>query len=160
MTGMRLELVPVTGDDQLAALERLVCGDQQGTAEFGGFYGRVRTRLAPLLGPDRRAWLIGLDGVLVGFVDADNDAGRVGLAYFVIASCRGKGVAKQAVARILTAGVWPGAALYTATIADRNVASSGVARATGFQFVGRNDDGDEVWEHHVAEMSRPETDPH
>lgn len=117
--------------------------------EFGGFYGRARTRLAPLLGPDRRTWLIKLDGDLVGFVDADNDAGRVGLAYFVAAAFRGRGVATGAVARILTASVWPDAAVYVATIADRNLASIGVARATGFQLAGSNENGDGVWEHHL-----------
>jgi GNAT superfamily N-acetyltransferase len=157
MTGMRLELVPVADDEQLGVLEHLVSGDQRGAAEFGGFYGRALTRLAPLLGPDRRVWLMEVDGVVVGFLDADNDAGRVGLAYFVTAAFRGQGVAKRAVAQILAAGVWPGAALYTATIADGNVASIGVARATGFRLVGKNEDGEGVWERHVAQGSFRDT---
>lgn len=157
MTARRLALIPVTDDEQLDVLERVVSGDREGASEFGGFYGRARTRLAPLLGPDRRTWLMELDGVVIGFVDADNDAGRVGLAYFVVSSFRGRGLAKQAVARILTAGVWPRAALYVATIAERNVASVGVARATGFRLVGRTEDRVGVWEHHLTEDFLVET---
>lgn len=127
-------------------LEHLVSGDPQGAAEFGGFYGQASTRLGPLLGTDRRVWLLEVDGAVAGFVDADNDSGRVELAYFVIVSQRGRGVAKQAVKRVLTAGVWPEATVYAATIADENVASIGVVRAAGLRPARRTDDRETVWE--------------
>lgn len=143
---MTLDLMPIVGKEQLAVLERLVSEDQAGMAEFGGFYGQASSRLAPLLGPDRRAWLVLCDGSAVGFIDGENVAGRVELSYFVAAAFRGRGIARQAVERLIAAEVWPGVVSYAATVADGNLSSAGVARAAGFREVGRNDYGETVWE--------------
>lgn len=143
---MTLDLEPIAGKEQLAILERLVSEDAAGMAEFGGFYGQASLRLAPLLGPDRRAWLVRCGGAVVGFIDGENDAGRVELSYFVTAAYRGRGIAQQAVARLVAAREWPDVAAYAASVADGNAPSAGVARAAGFREVGRNDYGESVWE--------------
>lgn len=129
----------------------LVRGDAAGMAEFGGFYGEAVDKLGPLLGGDRRAWLIRLSGEPVGFLDADCEGSRVGLAYFVVAAQRRRGVARLAVVRLLSLELWGDEAVYTVATSPRNAASIGVARASGFHPVGRNEYGEEVWEHRSPE---------
>lgn len=155
MAGYRLDLEVVTDDDQLAVLEHLVCEDPDGSAEFGGFYRSAVSRLGPFLGPARHTWLLRVDGLAVGFVDADNDRGRVDLAYFVVTSHRGLGIATQAVCRIVTSEVWPEATLYAATIRSENAASAGVVRAVGFRAVAETTDREVVWEYRIHRAAPP-----
>lgn len=143
---VKLDLVEVHDDAQLGELAALVRSDADGMAEFGGFYGDAGTRLAPLLGEDRRAWLLRVDGETVGFVDADNVDGVVGLSYLVAEPFRRRGVASGAIGRLLGMRPWPDAALFSASVDPRNVASREVLRATGFRLVGTNEYGELVWQ--------------
>lgn len=154
---IRLELVEVTDRPDLETLAALVSDDAEGSAEFGGFYGDALQRLGPLLGDDRRVWLLYVDGAPVGLLDAERDDESVSLAYFVVAAQRGRGIARGAVGRLLGLAPWPDAVTYTAAIAPDNTASAAVARARGFRPGDTNDDGEIVWERPVP--PRRETGP-
>lgn len=143
---VRLELTEVHDRPELETLAALVRDDAEGAAEFGGFYGDAMARLAPLLGGNRRVWLLLVDGIPVGFLDAEHVDGRVAIAYFVVAAQRGRGVARGAVGRLLGLAPWPEASVYIAAIAPENIASAVVARATGFRAGAVNEHGDVVWE--------------
>lgn len=139
----------LVGLERLAALVRTDAG---GMAEFGGFYGSAVDNLGPLLNDDRRVWLIRSQGDPVGFIDADRDGSRVGLAYFVIEQQRGQGVTRAAVRQLLHLQPWGEKVTYTVAVSGRNVASIGVARATGFTYVGRNDYDESVWDRAASEL--------
>jgi hypothetical protein len=140
-----LSAVDVAG---LRSLETLVVSDADGVAEFGGFYGQAVRRLGPLLGPGRRAWLLSHDGSPCGFLDADAEAGCVGLAWFVAEPYRRRGIATTAVIWLLNSDAFPDATRFRASIAPSNLASRLLARRAGFSRISITDDGDEIWEAH------------
>ncbi len=142
---VRLELTEALDTPALETIAALVRDDPEGAAEFGGFYGDA-ARVAPLLGRDRRVWLLRVDGDPAGFLDAEHIDGTVSIAYFVVAAHRGRGVARGAVGRLLGLAPWPEASAYAAAIAPDNAASVAVARKTGFRPGATNRHGDVVWE--------------
>jgi hypothetical protein len=150
---IRVELTPVD-PAALATIADLVNEDAAGSAEFGGFYGRAPERLAPLLGDDRRAWTIRVDGAAAGFLDADLVDDVVHLSYFVVAAQRGRGVASAAVGRFLGMRVWPGAGRISAAVSPGNAASRGVLARVGFVVVGTNAHDEEVWERSAPPPTR------
>src|SRR5688572_19528329 len=116
------------GSSDLGLVERLITGDPEGMAEFGGFYGRARERLAPLLTGDRRLLLIEVEGEVVGFLDTDlSDDGAIDVSYFVVAARRGRGLGAAAIRDF--ASSLPEGSVIRAAILPSNLASTRTAVA-------------------------------
>lgn len=135
--------VRVATDDDVEWVERSVRRCALAMAEFGGFYGACRTKLVPLLGPDRTLLLVHEDDLPLGFVDEDCDraGGYVDLSFFVVAHARRRGVATAALGHVTRRN--PGAALRV-SIRPENHASLATARAAGFTQFGTNTWGEVV----------------
>jgi hypothetical protein len=130
---------------ELGLVERLIATDPEGMAEFGGFYGRARERLAPLLSRDRRLFLIEVEGEVVGFLDTDlQEDGAIDVSYFVVAQHRRRGLAAGAIRDF--AATLPEGSVVRAAILPSNLASTHTALAAGMTSTTVNSFGETVWE--------------
>jgi RimJ/RimL family protein N-acetyltransferase len=146
----RLVLVPLRADDadELTPLlseaplrQWLRADDAAGLRErFAGW----ETRRSP---DGREAWLNWVvraadGGRALGWVQATVRGDAASVAYALLPSERGAGVASEALRALVP---WLGAASVTAAIDDANVASGRVAAAAGFERTERVIDGERVW---------------
>lgn len=154
----RIRVAPAAADD-LGTVADLVHGDAAAIATFGGFYGRAPETLAPLLGADRHLWLISVDNIAAGFIDADRTGDIVHLAIFVAEVMRRQGVATGALARMLGQLPWNDITTLRLAIAPENTASKALAAAAGYRLDGVSTFGDELWERQAPTARRARSGP-
>jgi RimJ/RimL family protein N-acetyltransferase len=146
----RLVLVPLRATDAEALVglleeaplrEWLRADDVAGLRErFAGWEARRS--------PDgREAWLNWIvravdGGRALGWVQATVRGDAASVAYALLPSERGAGVASEALRALVR---WLGVGCVTAEIDDANVASGRVAAAAGFERTERIVDGERVW---------------
>lgn len=143
----------------LDEVSTLISGDSVGESVFGGFYSHARDNLTPLIGESRRVWIITVDGVDAGFVDAERIDDTAHVAVFVAESQRRLGVASAALGQFLGLCPWRDVDGVRMSIAPENLAGRGLAERAGYRLSGTTGLGDQMWERLPARPSRPRSGP-
>jgi RimJ/RimL family protein N-acetyltransferase len=134
-------------EDDAAALLEL--RDWFGAADLDALRARLRgweSRHSPG-GTERWLnWLVLDDRGAVGWVQATIRRNEALVAYAVLPTRRGGGVATEVVSEV-TSWLHEEHRVVTAHIADENVASQAVARRAGYVRTGRRRNREAVWEH-------------
>ena len=135
-------MVAVLGDSRLYVFT----GGEPPSRE--ALHARYRAQVAGSGLPDEtwHNWILRLDGVAVGFVQATVVGDTADLAWLIGIASQGLGLAKEAAAAMCDWLVAAGVGSFTAHIHPDHIASAAVAATLGLRDTGEIDgDGESIW---------------
>ncbi|GAA1858593.1 hypothetical protein GCM10009836_43490 [Pseudonocardia ailaonensis] len=131
----------------MPTLERLSARDQEWKRRLGmphSTWWRLVSTDA-----DRFGWLVISGEEVIGYVDAEREAGTVSVAMAVFKPWRGRGHSRTIIELVAAKEPVRSARALVATVEPDNRASHAVARAAGFTEDGHDEDGLVVYRMHL-----------